>query len=137
MFWGIKLLCNRGKLEKISTVEKSQCCSFANKKVKFKIYETVKVNLIWIDLIVVSQPWSKLMWNFMYCIFLSNRQRSIVTVEAHLTKAFSIELQTFLKWLSSMFTKMHLTIAIVLSCYKKCSNFLWYFDGNSPVIICN
>ena len=33
--------------------------------------------------------------------------------------------------LGSMFTKIYLTIAIVLCCYKKCSNFLWYFDSNS------
>ena len=32
-----------------------------------------------------------------------------------------------------MFTKIYLTIAVVLRCYKKCSNFLWYFDVNSPV----
>ena len=30
-----------------------------------------------------------------------------------------------------MFTKIYLTIAIVLRCYQKCSNFLWYFDSNS------
>ena len=36
-----------------------------------------------------------------------------------------------------MFTKIYLAIAIVLHCYKKCSNFLWYFDDNSPVIICS
>ena len=36
-----------------------------------------------------------------------------------------------------MFTKIYLAIAIVLRCYKKCSNFLWYFDDNSPVIICS
>ena len=41
------------------------------------------------------------------------------------------------KCLSSMFTKIYLRIAIVLRFYKKCSNFLWYFDGNSPVIICS
>ena len=41
------------------------------------------------------------------------------------------------KYLTSlMFTKIYLTIAIVLRCYKKCLSFLWYFDGNSPVIIC-
>ena len=33
--------------------------------------------------------------------------------------------------------KIYLAIAIVLRCYKKCPNFLWYFDGNSPVIICS
>ena len=32
-----------------------------------------------------------------------------------------------------MFTKIYFTIAIVLRCNKKCSNFLWYFDGNSVV----
>ena len=32
-----------------------------------------------------------------------------------------------------MFTEIYLTIAIVLRCYKKCSNFLWYFDDDSPV----
>ena len=52
------------------------------KKVKFKIYETVKVNSNIKNLMVVSEPWSKLMWNFMYSIFLSNRQRSMVTLEA-------------------------------------------------------
>ena len=36
-----------------------------------------------------------------------------------------------------MLTKIYLTIAIVLSVYKKCSNILWYFDGNSPLIICS
>ena len=46
VFWGIKLLCNSRKFEKTSTVEKFQCCSFAEKKVKFKIYKTVNVNLI-------------------------------------------------------------------------------------------
>ena len=34
-----------------------------------------------------------------------------------------------------MFAKIYLAIAIVLRCYKKCSNFLLYFDDNSPVII--
>ena len=82
VFWGIKFLCNWWKFEKTNTVEKFQCCSFAeNIQVKFNIYETVKVNLMQIDLMVVSQPWSKLMWNFMYCIFLKNRQRSMVTLE--------------------------------------------------------
>ena len=57
VFWGIKLLlCNRWKSEKTSTVEKFQCYLFAKKKAKFKIYETLKVNLIYIDLMVVSQP---------------------------------------------------------------------------------
>ena len=32
-----------------------------------------------------------------------------------------------------MFTKIYLTITIVLCCYKKCSNFLWYFDDNSLI----
>ena len=32
-----------------------------------------------------------------------------------------------------MFTKIYFTIAIVLHCNKKCSNFLWYFDGKSVV----
>ena len=32
-----------------------------------------------------------------------------------------------------MFTKNFFTIAIVLRCNKKCSNFLRYFDGNSVV----
>ena len=36
-----------------------------------------------------------------------------------------------------MFTNIFLTIAIVLCSYKKCSNILCYFDGNSPVIICS
>ena len=36
-----------------------------------------------------------------------------------------------------MFTKIYLTISIVLYCYNICSNFLWYFDGNFPVIICS
>ena len=72
--------CNRWKFEKISTLEKLQCCSFVKKKVKFKIYETVKVNLIQIDLMVVNQLWSKLTWKFMYCIFLSNRQQSLVNL---------------------------------------------------------
>ena len=79
---------------------------------------------------VVGQPWLKLMCNFMYCIFLSNRQRSK-------GKGISIALHSILKLLFSMFTKTYLTIAIVLRCYKKCSNFLWYLDGNSPVIICS
>ena len=31
-----------------------------------------------------------------------------------------------------MFTsKFYLTIAIAFCCYKKCSKFLWHFDGNS------
>ena len=35
-----------------------------------------------------------------------------------------------------MFTRIYLANAIVfLRCYKKYSNFLWYFDGNSPLII--
>ena len=34
-----------------------------------------------------------------------------------------------------MFIKIYLTVAKVLHCYKKCSDFLQYFDGNSPVII--
>ena len=45
VFWGIKSLCKRSKFEKTSTVEKFQCCSFAKYKIKFKIYETMKVNL--------------------------------------------------------------------------------------------
>ena len=36
-----------------------------------------------------------------------------------------------------MFTKLYLTAVIVLRCYKKYSNFLWYFYGNSPEIICS
>ena len=36
-----------------------------------------------------------------------------------------------------MFTWIYLTIVIVLRCHKKCSNFLWYVDGNSAVIICS
>ena len=32
-----------------------------------------------------------------------------------------------------MFTEIYLTMAIVLHCYKKCSNFLWYFNDDSPV----
>ena len=36
-----------------------------------------------------------------------------------------------LNCLSSMFTKIYLTVAIVLYCYKKYSHFLWCFNGNS------
>ena len=46
VFRVIKLLCNWWKFEKAITTEKFQYCSFAKKNVKFKIYETVKVNLI-------------------------------------------------------------------------------------------
>ena len=73
----------------------------------------------------------------MYCIFLSNQQRSIVTLGVSLTKVFSIELHSILKCLSSMFPKIYLIIAIVLRCCKKCSSFLWCFDGNCPVFICS
>ena len=34
-----------------------------------------------------------------------------------------------------MFTGIYLANAIVLRCDKKYSIFLWYFDGNSPLII--
>ena len=40
------MFCNRSKFEKTSTSEKFQYCSFAKKKVKFKIYEMDKVNKI-------------------------------------------------------------------------------------------
>ena len=61
VLWVIKLLCNKSKFEKTTIVEKFQYCSFTKKKVKFKIYENVKVNLTYIDLLLVRQPWSKLM----------------------------------------------------------------------------
>ena len=65
------MVCNSWTFEKTSTVEKIQCFSFAKKKVNLKIYEIVKVNLMSIYLMVVSQPLSKLMWNIMHCIFLT------------------------------------------------------------------
>ena len=73
----------------------------------------------------------------MYCILLSNRQRLMVTLGPQLRKVSSIELHSISKCLSSMFTNIYFTIAMVLCCHKKCLNFLWYFDGNSSVIICS
>ena len=73
----------------------------------------------------------------MCCVFLSNQQRSMTTLEASLTEVFSFALRSILKYLPLMFTKIYLTSVIVLRCYKKCWNFGWYFDGNSTVIICS
>ena len=36
-----------------------------------------------------------------------------------------------------MFTKVYLTITIVLRCYKKILEFFMAFYGSSPVIICS
>ena len=45
------------------------------------------------------------MWNSLCCIFLSNRQLSMATLEAWLTEVFSVALHSILKCLSLTFNK--------------------------------
>ena len=134
VFCGIKWLCNRWKFEKASTAEKFNWCTFAKKKVKFNIHETMEVNIIYIDLMAVSQPSSKLMGNFMYFIFLSNRQwwwLLKLNCQRYVLSSYNQFQNVYLQCLQKFIWQ------IVLRCYKKCSYFLCYFDDNSPIIICS
>ena len=63
--------------EKLQALSKNFNDAHSRKrKSNWRFMKPWKSTINWFEM--VSQPWSKLMWNFMYCIFLSNGQRSTV-----------------------------------------------------------
>ena len=102
----------------------------------FSLRANVTYSLKCILLKKKMNPWSLkgFIENFIHFIFLSNQQWWWL-LKLNCQRYF-LSLESILKCLSSMVTKIYLPIVIVLCCYKECSCSLWYFDGNSPVIIC-